>query len=249
MFALRVPCDHPPTHYCLSWDDASSAPSLLSVLSATAAPSQHKNNKLQPYKPQFKSSPVHWTESYCRRHLQLYRLYNGPTRWTQSQYSSWIANSKFTQSARISQQNHWWCEMSHFLYDSVSTHCPVGTNPLRDLKKDAGHFLVNMRSLPWSWQLTQIQKYTLWYNCEWCFHWWSFLMLMHCADADFWNTLPYCLTIYYNSHTVSMSKLLQIRYIDILSSIFTLIILLYFLSHWVCHHQHIMHHNISPEYR
>lgn len=131
MFALRVPCDHPPTHYCLSWDDASSAPSLLSVLSATAAPSQHKNNKLQPYKPQFKSSPVHWTESYCRRHLQLYRLYNGPTRWTQSQYSSWIANSKFTQSARISQQNHWWCEMSHFLYDSVSTHCPVGTNPLR----------------------------------------------------------------------------------------------------------------------
>lgn len=57
---LWVPCDHPPTHSCLSGDDASLAPSLHSVLTVTAAPSQHKNNKLQPYKPQFKklaSSP------------------------------------------------------------------------------------------------------------------------------------------------------------------------------------------------
>lgn len=70
-------CDHPPTHCCLSGDDASSAPSLHGVLSAAAAPSQHKNNKLQPHKPQLKHSSAHWTQSCCRHHLSTCRRHNG----------------------------------------------------------------------------------------------------------------------------------------------------------------------------
>lgn len=52
---------HPHTPVCLEmthpWP-----PSLTSVLTVTAAPSQHKNNKLQSYKPQFKklASSLSW---------------------------------------------------------------------------------------------------------------------------------------------------------------------------------------------
>lgn len=69
---FEYPVKNPPTHFCLSGDDASSAPSLHGVLSAAAAPSQHKNNKLQSYRLQL-------TELKATPHnLEPYRWYNGP---------------------------------------------------------------------------------------------------------------------------------------------------------------------------